>query len=433
MHRLRYVSLAALLMGSQQAIVALIESRLLWHPEFNLTFWLLPLRHLIGIETLSPAIGAFAILWTFAGSAALVAISYQRAKFCRQGFEFVALAVVPAIQFVAVLALTILPARKNLDEATPAAGGNFRHALQGLLAGTAIIVIAVLVSALTLGTYGWGLFVLTPLTVGLATGYIANRDTPLEWRQTAILVLGTTALGAVALIMFALEGLVCLLLASPIVVFFALLGGAMGGAAGLASNSRGKPLLTLGLLPLAFLVEAAVPPSAAFRTEEAIDIQAPREAIWQAIVSDKPIAEPPGLIAATGLAYAVKGEMLGTGVGATRLGRFSTGTAREKITDWQPGRRLAFAVLTQPPCMEEMSPYRRVHSPHVRGYFQTLTTSFELHPLAAGGTRLIVRSSHILRIDPLPYWEPIARWAAHSNAQRVLRDLKHKAERLRPV
>ena len=78
-----------------------------------------------------------------------------------------------------------------------------------------------------------------------------------------------------------------------------------------------------------------------------------------------------------GLAYPIRGQLLGQGIGAIRLGEFSTGTARERITEWMPGRRLAFAVLTQPPAMEEMSPYRRVHSPHVQGYFETGTGTGE--------------------------------------------------------
>jgi hypothetical protein len=49
--------------------------------------------------------------------------------------------------------------------------------------------------------------------------------------------------------------------------------------------------------------------------------------------------------------------------------------------------------------------------------------------LPVGGTRLTVAASHVLRMDPIPYWEPLARWAAGANSRRVLADLKRKAER----
>jgi hypothetical protein len=84
--------------------------------------------------------------------------------------------------------------------------------------------------------------------------------------------------------------------------------------------------------------------------------------------------------------------------------------------------------VSQPPAMEEMSPYRRVHAPHVQGYFDTGETRFDLEPLPGGRTRLTVRASHVLRIDPVPYWEPIARWAVHENTDRVLRFVKAEAE-----
>lgn len=112
-----------------------------------------------------------------------------------------------------------------------------------------------------------------------------------------------------------------------------------------------------------FALEAAMPPSVAITMEQTIDIYAPPSAVWRAVVSDEPIGPPPALVAEGGFSYPIGGKLLGEGVGAVRLGEFSTGIARERVTDWQPGRRIAFVVESQPPMMEEMSPYRRVHAP----------------------------------------------------------------------
>ena len=171
-----------------------------------------------------------------------------------------------------------------------------------------------------------------------------------------------------------------------------------------------------------------MPPSVAIATHETIVISAPPEAVWEALTSADPLSEPPGMVGSAGLAYPLRGRIFGEGVGAERLGYFSTGLARERITDWSLHRRLAFEVISQPPAMEEMSPYRRVHAPHVRGYFDTGETGFELQPLAGGRTRLSVSASHVLRIDPVLYWEPVARWAVAENARRVLRSIKDQAE-----
>jgi hypothetical protein len=136
----------------------------------------------------------------------------------------------------------------------------------------------------------------------------------------------------------------------------------------------------------------------------------------------------PGLVFRLGLAYPIRSRIIGQGVGAVRIGIFSTGVARERITTWTPGRRLAFAVLSQPPAMTELSPYAEVHAPHVRGYFDTVSTSFDLQPLPGGGTRLVLEASHVLRLDPVLYWEPVARWAIHQNSERVLRHIRSRAE-----
>ena len=124
----------------------------------------------------------------------------------------------------------------------------------------------------------------------------------------------------------------------------------------------------------------------------------------------------------------MNGKLEGEGVGAKRIGAFSTGTATEVVTEWKRDRILAFRVEDQPPAMEEMSPSRRVHEPHVQGYFLTGETRLELKPLGSNRTLLRVTSEHKLRIDPVPYWEPIARIAIRQNVGRVLKDIKEKAE-----
>ncbi|MDG2004778.1 MAG: hypothetical protein P8J20_15760 [Novosphingobium sp.] len=79
--------------------------------------------------------------------------------------------------------------------------------------------------------------------------------------------------------------------------------------------------------------------------------------------------------------------------------------------------------------MKEMSPYGNIHTPHLDGYFETGETQFELEALGEQSTRLTIRAAHRLKIDPVIYWEPIARWAINGNTRRVLVDMKSKVER----
>jgi len=138
--------------------------------------------------------------------------------------------------------------------------------------------------------------------------------------------------------------------------------------------------------------------------------------------------EPVALAFRLGLAYPVRGEVLGEGIGSIRLGVFSTGVALERVTEWIPNRKLSFILLNEVPAMRELSPYAKVHAPHVVGYFRTTNTSFELLDRDDGNTEVIERTSHVLSLEPVLYWLPLARWVVHENNTRVLAHIKRRAE-----
>lgn len=424
-----YCVAAAALVLAQHGLVAVLA----WASGEPLVadagFWWLPWTWAIDwTDPPSPALVLalpleLAILWR------LVRLSLARAGGDRWRAVVAALTIVPGAQVIAVLVLAIArspaadpPVADRVD-----AGANTLHIAQGVLAGAAIIVGAVALSAVTLGTYGWGLFVATPLLVGVTTAYLANRERLLSGSRTLKLVLAAAALGCAALITLALEGVICLLMAAPLGAVAAILGGVAGRGLARAHHHPGAPLVSVALLPLLFLTEAAMPPAVAIHAQRTVHIDAPPAAVWAALTSDAPVTSEPGLIEWAGLATPVRGRLLGEGVGTVRLGEFSTGVASEVVTEWQPGRRLAIEVRSQPPMMEEMSPYRRVHAPHLSGYFTTRGISFSLRPTARGGSWLTIEADHELRIDPVLYWRPLAQWAIDRNLDRVLEDIGRKA------
>lgn len=426
---LAYALAAPLLILSQHALVELIH-RSHRQPLFHdAEYWLLPLGRLAVLPGLSPLEAALAFAFGLFVAWAVAVLSFRRATRARRGHLLAAASVIPVIQIAIILLLALMPAGAETDGPEQSESTATAHTVQGILAGVAIIVLAVLVSALTFGAYGWGLFVLTPFTVGVTTGYLVNREADLGLGRTVSLVMTASALGSLALVMFALEGLACLVLAAPLAAGVAVIGGSIGHAVAVARHSPAKPFLAIAFLPAAFALEAAMPPSVMIETHDSIEIAAQPAAVWRALISDEPIVSSPGMVGRAGLAFPIRGRILGAGTGALRVGEFSTGAALERITAWAPERRLAFEVLSQPAAMGEMSPYRRVHAPHVHGYFETAETRFELERLPGNRTRLTIRSSHLLHIDPAPYWQPIASWAASENAGRVLEDIREKAER----
>ena len=425
-----YAVQAAALVLAQHAIVlvAATANGVVLAPDAQ--FWLLPFTAVAYEPELGSATLLAVLLAGFATIAALALLSVRRAGGSPLGQALAAMTMVPGPQLVAVLALAVLPLpERPPPEEKRDAPARWPVAVKGALAGIAIIVGATALSAAALGSYGWGLFVGTPFVVGVTTGWIANRAAPLSSGDTIKLVLASASLGCVALITLALEGLICLVLVSPLGAAVAILGGYAGRGLALRGHGGGGPLASVAVLPLLILADVALPPAAIVDVRQSIEIAARPDTVWRALIDDEAIAEPPGLVAWTGLAVPVRGRLLGHGVGATRLGEFSTGVAVERVTAWEEGRRLSFAVLSEPPIMVEMSPWDTVHAPHVSGYVTVRETTFRLAPLPGARTRLTVTAGQTLRIDPVLYWLPLARWATERNLARVLRDVGRRAER----
>jgi hypothetical protein len=409
-----------------------------WHQPLRIdwVFYVAPLRAAV-VNRASNLVLLLLLAYLLLAAWSLAALAFRRAADAEAGEGIAAFAIAPLLQIPVILFLCVAPSHVAQRE-TPAelaADGpaqEWASAALGVIAGIGLTLIAVAVGALIFRTYGYGIFVVSPFIIGVTTGYLANARRDLGGSRTAGLVAGAAALGGIALVVATLEGVVCIVMAAPLGLGAAVIGGLFGRA--LALQARRPPrqtLSALALLPAVFVLESILPPVTSFETHESIRVDAPPAAVFRSIVDMETIDEPPALPFRLGVAYPLGGEILGHGVGAVRFGRFSTGTARERVTEWIPDRKLAFVVLDDVPAMRELSPYRHVHAPHVLGYFRTTLTSFEVLPRGNGGSEIIERTVHELRLDPVFYWLPLARWVVHENNTRVLTHLRRLAERSR--
>jgi uncharacterized membrane protein YhaH (DUF805 family) len=419
-----------------QHVVVLIVFKAMGEP-LALDWWFVvaPLRSLVTHSYATDVVLLLALAYLLILAWALAALSFRRAANANISEWIAAAAVAPIVQVPVILFLCVVPPR--VAQSRPpgdigAAQPGWTAAAQGVVAGMGVTLFAVAVGALVFGTYGYGMFVVSPFVIGTITAYLANRSRDIGAGRTASLVFGASVLGGIALVVAALEGAVCIVLASPLGLGIAVVGGMLGRAIALRTRRSPRQTLSgLALLPLVFGLEAAMPPTTRFDTMQTVEIAASPEAVWNAIVHMDTIDEPVALPFRLGIAYPLRGEVIGEGVGAIRRGEFSTGTAIERVTEWSVNEKLAFVVLEDVPAMDELSPYRHVHAPHVIGYFRTSTTSFELQPRAGGRTRIVERTAHELRLDPVFYWLPLARWVVDANNARVLTHIRNQAERSR--
>jgi hypothetical protein len=304
-----------------------------------------------------------------------------------------------------------------------------RAALLGVLASVGVGLGMTLFSVYVLRAYGTALFFLTPFTMGAVTAALYNAKAPRRLIDTIVLTTVAMALTGSLLLLFAIEGLVCLVMAFPIALLIGLLGAVVGRA--IVTSSRGsasKAAFVIASLPLAAAGEAKVVAPAVHDVSTSIEIEAPPEVVWTHVVGFSDLPEPPGWLYRLGIAYPMRARISGDGVGAVRRCEFSTGPFVEPITAWEPPRRLAFDVVKQPPSMTEWSPYARVNAPHLEGYMTSKGGEFRLEPLPGGRTRLEGTTHYTLAIYPELYWRVYAEVLLHGIHARVLRHIKRLSE-----
>jgi uncharacterized membrane protein YhaH (DUF805 family) len=417
-----------------QYLIPLAAGNLL---KSDMWVYLIPHRALRSVGANADLVQALGAAYLLIVAWALGALAFRRANDANVGGWVAVFAITPIIQILTILVLCVAPPVTEREPPAVVADAEtsepvsiWASGVLGVLAGVGLTMVAVASGTLVFGTYGYSLFLLTPFVIGTVSGYIANYRGDIGGRETAWSVVIAVLLGSLTLVAVAIEGLICIIMAAPLGLGMALIGGVLGRSMALQRRRpAAQTLPCLALLPLMFAVENVLPPLAHLDTDQTITVAASPEVVWASILSTDPIEGPLALPFRLGVAYPLRGEVRGEGVGAERLGEFSTGTAIERVTEWAPNRKLAFVVVRDIPGMRELSPYEHVHAPHVIGYFRTTNTSFELIPRADGGTDVVEHTSHELRLDPVPYWLPMARWIIRQNNARVLEHIRAHAER----
>jgi hypothetical protein len=300
-----------------------------------------------------------------------------------------------------------------------------------LAVGASLLVGAtmLLVSVYVFSTYGASLFLGTPLLMGATAAYLYNR--PHVRGYGASVAVGTAAVffAGLALLLFALEGVICVAMAAPLLLPVGAFGGLIGKA--IADSTR-RPyremLAAIAVLPVLASVESLLVQRTEREVLTVIDVAAPPEVVWDNVIKFPDLPEPEEWYFRAGIACPQRARIGGQGVGATRYCEFTTGTFVEPITAWDAPRRLAFDVTDQPEPMFELSPYRHVHPPHLDGFLRSNRGEFLLIRLPTGGTRLEGRTWYEFQMFPQWYWTLWSDLLIHRIHQRVLTHIQRLSQ-----
>jgi uncharacterized membrane protein YhaH (DUF805 family) len=363
----------------------------------------------------------------------------------------VAVFFLPFINLLFFLLLSILPSRET-KEATPRTFyGRVRHALDRTIPDSAfgsaalgVLLTVLLSTGITvlsvqgLGNYGWGLFVGLPFCLGLCSVLIYGYQHERTLGSCVLVSLLSVALASLALIAVALEGVICIIMAAPLGAVLAIFGGMIGYVIQRRDQSHYNTSKThtvhavsviLLALPVLLLIEHNARLSPPLReVHTTVIINATPEQVWPRLVAFNELPPPTERLFRTGIAYPLRAEISGSGVGAVRHCVFSTGAFVEPIEVWDEPRLLKFGVTAQPPVMDEMSPYTNIKPPHLNSYLHSRKGQFLLTRLPDGRTLLEGTTWYENSFWPGLYWNRWSDYIIHRIHQRVLEHIKQTSE-----
>lgn len=351
----------------------------------------------------------------------------------------------PVFNVFFLLALCGLPPRERPQELEGApwpAPQEFDRFIPHTQLGSALLAIAVtavlglgfvLMGTIVIGAYGWGLFVALPFCLGMFSVLLYSYHEPREWLDCIGVALLPVGLVGAALILIAMEGIICVLMAAPFALALAGLGGSIAYVIQ-AHHWGAKPTnamlsIVILLVPATFSVEHAAalrPPVYEVRT--AIEVNAPPEKVWNEVVAFAEIPSPRELLFRAGIAYPIRAEISGRGVGAVRHCIFSTGAFVEPIEVWDEPRLLRFGVTANPAPLNELTPYGHIDAPHLHGYFVSEKGQFRLTALPGQRTRLEGITWYHDAMWPAAYWHLWSDYIIHKIHMRVLEHIRAAAE-----
>jgi hypothetical protein len=415
-----------------------------FHRNWGLFNYWVPMRNIGRVTELAPndarflaAMLATALPFIWVG----VVMTQKRLRSAGLPIQLVTLFFVPFLNLLFFLALCLAPEREGLAandrDREPILARIVPESAWGSAAFSFVFTVPIGLALVWLGTnvlmtYGWGLFVALPFTMGFVAAVVYGIRQPRTKSGCVAVACASVTILGLTLTALAIEGVVCLAMAAPIAIPIAIFGGTCGYYVQRQRWADSPPIVaSLFLLCVPGVqwfehARSSVPPI--YMVRSSIEIKAPPERVWESVIAFSEIPPPTEWVFTTGIAYPIRAEIAGHGPGAERHCVFSTGAFVEPIEIWQEPRQLKFSVTSNPSPMEEWSPYAHIDPPHLHGFLVSKEGEFLLTPLKNGGTRLQGTTWYQHGLWPAAYWHLWSDAVIHRIHMRVLEHIQHEAE-----
>lgn len=262
-----------------------------------------------------------------------------------------------------------------------------------------------------------------PFAMGFITIFIVERRRPQPIWIWFLLPWLPVAAGEAATAAALWEGLICIVMFTPIALGASSLGGAAAGAIVRFVRSRRSSEASLVCVMCLPLLLSSFEPRFLLHqelrnVESVIDIAAPPATVWQNIERVPRIRASElqsSWSHAIGFPDPVEATLSAEGIGGVRHATFAGGVLFiETIDVWEPDRRLGFSIRA-----DQIPPTTLDEHVTVGGkFFDVLYGEYYLEPLPNGETRLHLLSRHRVSTD--------FNWYAHLWTDAVMSDLQQR-------
>lgn len=260
------------------------------------------------------------------------------------------------------------------------------------------------------GVMSVGFVFLVPLPLGALTVFFAPEPKRRSWLYGLMMPWASSGACLMVAMVLAWEVGICLLMAAPIFLGMASIGG-LATCAVFVLLKRGNKTNTTLLLALLLAPYAWTPlelradvPHATRTVESTIVIRADADTVWQHIIRFAPLSpdeQKPTFFRWAGLPRPLYATLNYEGLGGVRRGHWEDGLAfNGTIVEWEDGTRYRLLLEPDTGGVRESAGYLR----EIGGqYFDMLDDRYEIEPLGDGAVRLHLSSSYRLSTRFNPY------------------------------
>ncbi|WP_428328116.1 hypothetical protein [Mucilaginibacter sp.] len=266
------------------------------------------------------------------------------------------------------------------------------------------------------GIFIFSEFVIVPILMGMISGWFW-QDLRLSSKKLTVYSCYNGLLAIVLSSIFLGEGIICLVIVSPLILCFIVTGAFIGRNMYKRDNNT-LNVSVFALLIFIFMGDALSKHEYENMVSDTIIVNAPPNKVWKNVVAFKRIQEPTTYwLFKMGMPSPIESTVEGYYKGAGRKCIFSNGYVfGERIATYEPGQNLTFDVIDQP------------KDPEIMNHIDIERGQFLLKDNGNGTTTLIGNSWYKLYVFPIWYYDVWAKSITRNVHLRVMQHIKELSE-----